>query len=62
MQDLEVQLLNSIDLEQISLSNYDPKNIEKFYLRKNFALALTKKKEPIYWGNLIEIENEEGQE
>jgi hypothetical protein len=48
-----------MDLESMTLSNYDPKNIEKFCLRKNFALALTKKKEPIYWGNLIELEKEE---
>lgn len=52
--------MSQMDLESISLSGFDPKNLEKFYLKKNFALALTKKKEPIYWGSIID--NKEGNE
>lgn len=28
--------------------------MDKFYLRKNFAIGLTKKKEVLYWGDIIE--------
>lgn len=48
--EIELQYVNSIDLENISLSNSDLKSLDKFYLRRNYALALTKKKEVLFWG------------
>lgn len=44
----------------MSLGKNEIKTIEKISIRNNYAMALTKKKEPLYWGN-IEI-NSEGKE
>lgn len=40
----------------MSLAKNEIKTIEKVAIRNNFAIALTKRKEPLYWGTIEDVQ------